>query len=79
MLRIRQIKLPVNHSENDLKTKIAKKLKIKENDILDFKINKQSIDARQKDNLMYVYEIDANIKNEKQILKKKKYINKLKK
>ena len=69
MLRIRQIKLPVNHSENDLKTKIAKKLKIKENDILDFKINKQSIDARQKDNLMYVYEIDANIKNEKQTLK----------
>ena len=70
MLRIRQIKLPINHNENDLKIKIAKKLKIKENDILNFKLNKQSIDARHKDNLMYVYEIDADIKNEKQILKR---------
>ena len=69
MLRIRQIKLPIDHNENDLKNKIAKKLKIKENDILNFKLNKQSIDAREKNNLMYVYEIDADIKNEKQILK----------
>ena len=41
MIRIRQIKLPINHNENDLKIKIAKKLKIKENDILSYKINKK--------------------------------------
>lgn len=70
MLRLRQIKLPINHNEDDLIIKIAKNLKIKENEILNFKINKQSIDARKKDNLMYVYEIDVNLKDEKQILKK---------
>lgn len=70
MLRVRQIKLPINHNENDLKLKISKKLKIKKNDILNYKLNKQSIDARNKNNLMYVYEVDVNIKNEKQILKK---------
>ena len=70
MLRIKQIKLPINHNENDLKLKLAKKLKIKINDIIKFKINKKSIDARDKNNLTYVYEIDADIKNEKHILKK---------
>ena len=70
MLRIRQIKLPINHNENDLKIKIAKKLKINEKEISNYQINKQSIDARDKNNIMYVYEIDIQIKNEKQILKK---------
>ena len=68
MLRIRQIKTTIE--DNDLKKAIAKKINIKEKDIINYQINKQSLDAR-KNNLMYVYEIDAQIKNEKQILKKK--------
>ena len=70
MLRIRQIKLPIDHNKNELKSKIAQKLNIKPNEIINFKINKQSIDARDKNNLMYIYEIDANIKNEKHLLNK---------
>ena len=68
MLRIRQIKLNIDENENNLKQKISQKLKIKENDILSYKINKKSIDARKE--IMYVYEIDAEIKNENIILKK---------
>lgn len=70
MLRIRQIKLPINHNENDLKHKLAQKLKIKEKDIKNYKINKQSIDARDKNNLLYVYEIDIDIQDEQKMLKK---------
>ena len=68
MIRIRQIKLNIDENENNLKQKISQKLKIKENDILTYKINKKSIDARKE--IMYVYEIDAEIKNENIILKK---------
>ena len=68
MIRIRQIKLNIDENENNLKQKISQKLKIKENDILSYKINKKSIDARKE--IMYVYEIDAEIKNENIILKK---------
>ena len=71
MLRIRQIKLPITYTQKDLKIKIAQKLKIKENEIINFQINKLSLDARDKTNLTYVFEIDANIKNEKHILQKK--------
>ena len=52
MLRIRQIKISIEN--NNLKKAIANKLKIKEKDILNYQINKQSLDAR-KNNLMYVY------------------------
>ena len=66
MIRIRQIKLPIEG--NNIKEKVAQKLKIKEKDIIEYKINKKSLDARA--DLIYVYEIDAKIKNENQILKK---------
>ena len=42
MLRIRQIKLPINHNKQNLKLKIAKKLKIKEKKKKNYKINKKS-------------------------------------
>ena len=70
MIRIRQIK--VNARDNNLKEEIAHKLKIKISDIIDFKIIKESIDSRKKPTIFYVYEIDANIKNESELLKKNK-------
>lgn len=70
MLKIRQIKLNINHNQNELTNKILKKLKIKEKGLINYQITKKSIDARDKQNIMYVYEINANIKNENQILKK---------
>ena len=69
MIRIRQIKMPINHNENDLKQKIIKKLNIKENSIKKIIINKKSIDARKE--IYYIYEVDIETSNEKQILNKK--------
>ncbi len=73
MIRIRQIKLPINHNENDLKEKIINKLKIKEVELKTYKINKKSIDAR-KNEINFIYEIDAEIKNEQKLLKNKDII-----
>lgn len=66
MIRINNLKLPYNHKDDDLIKKIKEKYKIEKKDIIDFEINKKSIDARQKRNMIYfVYSIDLNIKNEK--------------
>lgn len=71
MIRIRQLKLPVNNiSIDDLKKKCSKKLHIKDKDIKDIRIIKRSIDARHKPNIYYIYTIDIKINNEKYILKK---------
>ena len=70
MIRVRQIKLKLNHSEQDIKNKIINILKINDNELLSYKINKQSLDARKKDNIHYVYEIDVLVKDENKILNK---------
>ena len=60
MIRISQIKLPVNHTEKDLIKVIEKNLKGQQ--IVSWQIGKQSLDAREKQNLMYQYSIDVNIR-----------------
>ena len=72
MLRIGQLKLQPNHTEKDLIQKIAKTLRISENEIQHYKIQKQSVDARKKPELFYVYTIDVEVRNESQVLKKQK-------
>lgn len=72
MIRIGQLKLHPNHSEQELLQKIAKTLRIPEQEILRFQIRKQSIDARKKPQIQYVYTVDVEVKNEKQILKRQK-------
>ena len=71
MLRISQLKLKPNHTERDLLQKLAKTLQISEQNISHYQIQKQSIDARKKQDIKYVYTIDVNVKNEKSILRKK--------
>ena len=71
MIRIRQIKINLD-SKQDLKSKVSKLLHINENEIRNLKINKKSLDARKKDNLFYVYEVDIEVENEKKLLRKYK-------
>ena len=68
MIRIREVKVPIN--EDNVKKYVCKKLSINLNEILDLKINKKSIDARKKE-IYFVYEVDISVKNEKSILKRK--------
>ena len=67
MIRVRQVKISINN--NNLKEKIATKLKIKESEIINYKIVKESIDARDKNNLLYIYEVDVEVLDENKILK----------
>ena len=70
MLRIRQIKIPVENSNDEvLLSKIAKILHIKTSDITSFSIKKKSLDARKKDAIYYIYEVDVKTPKEALILK----------
>lgn len=72
MIRIRQLKLHTDHSEADLKKKICKSLHMKEDALLSYSIVKQSIDARKKPDLYYVYTVDVHAASESKLLKKNK-------
>ena len=68
MIRVRQIKILVEEDNKDkLIDIVSKKLKINKDSILNYKINKKSIDARDKNKIYYVYEIDVNLDNESKI------------
>lgn len=71
MIRVRGIKVGVLEDfDSVIKERIAKKIHVKSFDIHNIKINKRSIDARDKNNIFYVYEIDFTVSNEDKILKR---------
>ncbi|MBP3635922.1 MAG: NAD(P)/FAD-dependent oxidoreductase [Bacilli bacterium] len=69
MIRVRQIKININNNTIDeIIYKTASKLKINKNDISSIEVVKKSIDARDKENINYIYEVEIDVKNEKKIL-----------
>ena len=69
MIRISQLKLPITHTESELKKKIAKTLRCGEKSF-SYEIIRQSLDARHKEDKKFVYTIEVSIENEKKILQK---------
>ena len=68
MLRIREVKIPISLDNDEyIKKKISKLLNISKEEIIDYKILKKSIDARDKKNILYIYEFALNLKNENKI------------
>ncbi|HAB62263.1 MAG TPA: FAD-dependent oxidoreductase [Lachnospiraceae bacterium] len=68
MIKINQLKLSIEHSKESLEDKIAKTLKIPKEQILHYEIAKRSIDARKKNEILYIYSIEVEVANEKKIV-----------
>ncbi|MCM1192370.1 MAG: FAD-dependent oxidoreductase [Butyrivibrio sp.] len=68
MLRVNQVKIRTEHTEEQLRKKAAELLHIPVCEILEMKIVRQSIDARQKPEIFYSYSLDIKVKNEDRIL-----------
>lgn len=75
MIRINQLKLSVDHTEEDLLAKAAKILKIPAKEIQSLEIIKQSLDARKKEEIHFTYSIDVETKNEESVIHKAKNVN----
>ena len=64
MIRVKQVKVSVkNDSTESLYSALVRKLKVNVNDIVKVDIVKKSIDARHKDNVCFVYEVDVKLKD----------------
>jgi len=68
MLRVREVKVKVEEKDK-LNYKVAKKLGINISNIKDIKILKESIDARRKPEIYYVYEVAVDLINYKGVKK----------
>ena len=71
MLRITELKLPIDHPEEDLRPAIVQRLGIASDDLLDFTLFKRSYDARKKSSeLCFIYTVDLDVKGEAALLLK---------
>ena len=59
MIRITQLKLPIEHKKQELYEKAAKLLRIAPSEIKQLKIVKQSVDARKKEQILFIYTVDV--------------------
>ena len=81
MIKITNIKITADLSDDELFEKIYKKYKINKNDVTERRIIKKSIDARNKADIFYNYSVELECKNENkiknvQIVKKEEPIKK---
>ncbi|MEG1315538.1 MAG: NAD(FAD)-utilizing dehydrogenase [Anaerovoracaceae bacterium] len=72
MYRIHQIKLNIDEPKDRIQSKIIKKIGYKDMIITDYNIVKESIDARDKSNIKWVYTVDFNCAT---LHNPKKYLN----
>ena len=70
MLRLKELKLPLDHSESAIQETILKKLKITTTELIRYTIFKRSYDARKKKNIVLVYIVDVETSQEKSLLKR---------
>ena len=70
MLRLTELRLPLDHAPDALRAAILKRLGINDADLTDFTVFKRSYDARKKSALLFVYSVDVSVKNESLLLKK---------
>ncbi len=68
MIRITELRLPIEHAPEELEAAILKRLGISSKDLVDFIVFKRSYDARKNIALAFIYTIDVSVKNEEAIL-----------
>jgi uncharacterized FAD-dependent dehydrogenase len=61
VLRLTELKLPLEHSEADLRTAICRRLRLPEQALRAHRLVKRSVDARRHDAIVLVYSLDLDL------------------
>jgi hypothetical protein len=68
MLRLTEIKLPIGHTEEDIRTAILKRLNLPEDELLGYVIFKRGTDARKAHAILFTYTLDVEVQDETAVL-----------
>ena len=70
MLRITELKLPLDHPDEALREAIVQRLGIRDEQLLSFNLFKRSYDARKKNSeVLFIYTLDLEASNEAELLR----------
>jgi uncharacterized FAD-dependent dehydrogenase len=70
MLRVFEIKLPLDHTQDGLSRAIADALHVPPRDLLSWEIRRQAIDARKKTSIRLIYTVDVAVRHEERLVNK---------
>ena len=70
MIRITELRLPIDHAPEAVEQAILKRLDLNAKDLISFEVFKRSYDARKNVALSFIYTVDLSVKNEDALLKK---------
>ena len=72
MLRLTELKLPLEHAPDELRAALLKRLGVGEADLVNFTVFRRAADARKPKQISLIYTLDVALKNEAQVLKRLK-------
>ena len=70
MIRLRELKLPLEHPEEALRAAILERLELAEADLIQFSIFRRAVDSRDSSAIRFVYTVDLELRQEATLLKR---------
>jgi uncharacterized protein len=68
MLRITELRLPLDHAEDALRPAVVRRLGIEDADLLSFTVFRRAYDARKKSAILLIYTVDCEVRDEAAVL-----------
>ncbi|MDX8378933.1 MAG: NAD(P)/FAD-dependent oxidoreductase [Gallionella sp.] len=68
MLRLTEIKLPIDHLAGDVKTAILKRLRLCEDELISHIVFKRGVDARKSHAILFTYTLHVSVRDESAVL-----------
>ena len=75
MLRVNELRLPLNHGEGALRQALVARLGITEAALLGFNVFRRSYDARKKNAVQLIYTVDCDVRDEDAVLQANTHAN----
>ena len=72
MLRLTELKLPLDHAEGAVEAALLKRLGVAPSELTGFTVFRRGVDARKKSAIALIYTLDVEVKNETALLKRLK-------
>jgi uncharacterized FAD-dependent dehydrogenase len=70
MLRLSEIKLPLDHHESALHAEVLKRLRLPAEDLLDLKVFRRAHDARKRSAIYLIYTVDVALRDEVEVMRR---------
>ena len=71
MLRLSELRLELDHTEDDLEQAVLRCLRVSRDQLISHQLVKQSIDARRRDRIRIIYSVDVQVRGEKALLRRR--------